>query len=71
MNPYIITYAGGLRTSDAVVHQGRRGHVVSVPLEWVPAGEVPVMWDDEAGCFDLIPTDDLKIPQVVAVITAS
>ena len=70
MNPFTLDFCG-FRVGSAVIHKGIRGHVIAVPLEWVPSGEVPVMWYDEANCFDLIPADDLKIPQVVSAITAS
>ena len=45
---------------DAVVHRGRNGHVVRVPIKMVPSGHIPVMYDDESSCFSAIPADDLE-----------
>jgi len=56
----ITQWPGDFHYGDAVVHQGRRGHVIVCPSTWdIPAGEVPVMYDDEARCFVLVPADDL------------
>lgn len=53
-------YWGMYTESDAVVHNGRYAHVVAVPRSVVPAGQVPVMYDDEGGCFITVPADDLS-----------
>lgn len=54
-------WPGNFKAGQAVVHQDRFGHVVAVPPGVVPDGEVPVMYDNEEGCFVPIPADDLKL----------
>ncbi len=49
----------GFSDGQAVVHQGKNAHVVAVPIGAAPNGEVPIMYDDEGGCFVTVPADDL------------
>jgi len=54
-------WPGEWKSGDAVIHQDRAGHVVSLPVTFmVSAGCVPVMYDDEEGCFVMVPADDLN-----------
>ncbi len=50
----------GFSDGDAVIHLGRNAHVVAVTTRVVPAGHVPVMYDDEGSCFVPVPADDLS-----------
>lgn len=52
-------WPNGFKAGDAVMHQSRPGHVVAIPSGIISEGRVPVMYDDEAGCFVNIPADDL------------
>lgn len=45
---------------EAVIYLSRNAHVVAVPVSLVPEGCVPVMFDDEGGCFVIAPADDLS-----------
>lgn len=62
--PRCREWPGGYREGMAVIHLAggyeRFAHVVAVPKEVVPDGCVPIMYDDEAGCFVTPPVDDLK-----------
>ena len=53
-------WPAGFTAGNAVIHQGRPGHVVAIPAGVIPAGHVLVMYDDEANCFVAIPADDLN-----------
>ena len=53
-------WPNGFKSGDAVLHNGRQGHVVSVPEGVIENGMVPVMYDDEGGCFVVVPADDLN-----------
>jgi len=52
-------WPGMYRAGMAVVHEGRTAHVVAVPKRVMPEGYVPIMYDDEEGCFVKVPADDL------------
>ncbi len=52
-------WPGGFKSGEAVIHKGRMGHVVSIPSGIIPADRVPVLYDDESGCFVDIPVDEL------------
>lgn len=56
----VQTKWGPFRAGAAVVHRGRNAHVISVPQEVVLSGEVPIMYDDEGGCYIDVPADDLN-----------
>ena len=53
-------WAGGFKAGEAVTHQQRDAHVLAVPAEKIPPGEVPIMYDDESGGFVTVPADDLE-----------
>lgn len=53
-------WPAGFKAGNAVTHRGRAAHVVAVPEGIVPAGCVPIMYDDEANCFVATPADDLN-----------
>jgi len=58
-------WPAGYKDGTAVFHQvdcvhRRPAHVVAVPKRFVSAGEVPIMYDDESGCYITVPADDLS-----------
>ena len=57
-------WPNGFREGNSVVHLTvmREAHVIAAPEEVVPIGKVPIMYDDEGGCYVNVPPDELQRP---------
>lgn len=55
-------WPGEFKAYQAVIVRGeRRAHVIPINRAFVPAGCVPVVYDDESECFENVPADDLRL----------